>query len=154
MPTLRRCPSCRADISAHTHGRLTLDICQVCGGIFFEAGELARLRRDDGGLEAVEDAVVPQSAPTPQGARLCPLCVKPMERFRYLGSSPVELDSCPACFGVWAEDGELGQISELVSGKETPLELVELEHASNQLLDRHRFASQVLRFLSLRRRWL
>ena len=46
--------------------------------------------------------------------RECPHGHTLLESYRLLVDSPVEVDSCPMCYGVFLDDGELEEVSEYV----------------------------------------
>jgi len=94
-----------------------LDTCQHCAGIFFDEGEVCQIR-ERGGVRAFDelDSMI-QPEPghedaTGHDGRDCPACHQTMRRFRYLYSSPVVLDSCDGCGGIWIDNGELQQMRE------------------------------------------
>ncbi|MDR3689481.1 MAG: zf-TFIIB domain-containing protein [Fimbriimonas sp.] len=119
----RTCPDCRTDLSQKDFFGVTLDTCCHCAGIFFDEGEVSRIREQGGNsaLDALEDRVQPDPGhvDSREVDRLCPGCHTRMRRYRYLYSSPIHLDTCDSCGGVWVQDGELKQMREyLDSAKE------------------------------------
>ena len=125
------CPVClgvsmeKARVGAQ--GGLLLDHCRRCGGVWFDAGELLRLREQ--GAASFWKAVTPRSdlfrmqchscqsfidrneascASCGWANRLdCPLCQKRMDRATHQG---LVLDSCRSCKGVWFDHHELASI--------------------------------------------
>lgn len=82
----------------------TLDRCDQCGGIFAEMGEgIAGLKHeaeltdlvDSGKAEMV--GVSPIACPTGHGV---------MTVYRVKGETPIEVDVCPTCAGVFFDAGE------------------------------------------------
>lgn len=118
---VRVCPDCDERLLAKTFHGVTIDACSKCAGIFFDEGEINALRLDgDQALTEVEDAILPtvQSTPhSPDGERKCPNCRTLMEKYRYLYSSPIMLDSCDHCGGVWVQDGELQAMREVLEAQ-------------------------------------
>lgn len=96
-----------------------LDFCPETGGIWFDQGELGRIRAASAEHFAHLDAlVVPEVGDTKLHGRmqkLCPNCALPLEPFTYQLCSPVTLDTCDSCGGVFAEDGELTAIYEYLA---------------------------------------
>lgn len=95
---------------------LEIDICTDTGGIWFDQGELGDLLhgpRED--FEALDQAAKPEGRIDvdfrADSKRYCPRCNIPLYRYRYLHSTPIELDGCEACGGVYVDDGELGAIA-------------------------------------------
>lgn len=125
----RLCPDCHQPLQAETYHGITLDSCPHCAGFWFDEAELGRVRRSDPlALIELEEEHLPQVEVQPNAntKRLCPSCQSLLERYQYLYDSPVTLDTCVNCEGVWVEDGELGKIAQWLNrGK----------HASSTPLD-------------------
>jgi Zn-finger nucleic acid-binding protein len=109
------CPDCGQPLSREVFMGVQIDTCTACAGIWFDNGELRRLMQaHPHALLALEEHIVPTAernrvAPS---RRLCPVCHIPLFRFLYHYDSPVELDTCESCSGVWVEDGELRAIQD------------------------------------------
>jgi Zn-finger nucleic acid-binding protein len=108
-------------------GELTLDRCERCGGIWFDEGEVAHLRRLR--VEGVREEIRPADAVFRMPCHSCravmerdaekcpacgwgnefdcPLCSRPMKRREVEG---LHLDFCGACRGVWFDQIELAEI--------------------------------------------
>jgi Zn-finger nucleic acid-binding protein len=102
---------------------VTVDACPRCAGVFFDEGEINRIRLDGNDRMAeVEEAIRPAEDFTidyrtmSEKPRACPGCGSSMDKIRYLYNSPVMLDSCPKCAGVWVEDGELRHMRDVLEG--------------------------------------
>ena len=105
-------------------GELVLDSCRRCGGIWFELGEVQRLKRHRpqalwDGVRLRDEPFRTQChschAPMDRNAASCPtcdwrntidcpVCQRPMESQLHDG---VRLDVCRACKGVWFDHVEL-----------------------------------------------
>src|SRR5687768_3614584 len=110
---VRKCPNCATPLKRKDFDGLVLDTCPTCAGVFFDEGELADLRgRGEHMMATVDDEIQPEAAGSvaPASEKSCPGCGAKMGQFRYLYSSPVILDSCDQCGGVWIENGELKQM--------------------------------------------
>ncbi len=110
-----RCPRCRAEFHRVETDGVLVEACPTCGGIWFDGGELKALaQRRPGllaGLEHRHDPAPGAAAPAAEeGSRLCPACGQPMRVFEFPWAPGVRLDGCPACHGVWADDGELTRL--------------------------------------------
>ena len=124
----RVCPDCELDLKHQTFRNVTVDVCPRCAGIFFDEGEVNKLRIDGndamGELEEMvrpsEDFIVDFRTMT-EVSRRCPGCKTSMDKMRYLYSSPIMLDSCPNCCGVWVEDGELRRMQDVLTAEGTKL---------------------------------
>lgn len=164
----RNCPDCKTPLREEEILGISLDVCPDCAGIWFDDGELLKLRElGDVELEEVEDVVVP-SAPDGQhnvaSNRLCPTCETAMQEFSYLYTTKVKLDSCDKCFGTWVDEGELTAMRQaleasrmhpenpqLMRSMQHQLQAVVLEDRHKQFLIRHKTVAKVLRTMTLRR---
>jgi Zn-finger nucleic acid-binding protein len=95
------------------HG-VRLDVCPKTGGIWFDAGEIARVRGASmGGVQELE-AEVPkgeEAPPIPTGQRHCPNDASLLAPFYYAGDHHVALEACPQCGGVWADRMSLDNLA-------------------------------------------
>jgi Zn-finger nucleic acid-binding protein len=120
-----------------TRGELVLDSCRRCGGIWFELGEVQRLKRlrpqtlwDR--LGAREEAFrmqchachVPMDRNAAECAACgwtnaidCPVCQRPMQPQTHAG---LRLDTCRTCKGVWFDHSELAAIWSLALAAAQP----------------------------------
>lgn len=107
----RPCPVCPGTMLQTVAFRsVQVDACPACAGVWFDDGELrAVLDQGTAVLSELENAVTPAIAATPAASavRCCPVCVVPLDRFQYLYNSPIALDHCHQCGGVWVDDREL-----------------------------------------------
>jgi Zn-finger nucleic acid-binding protein len=95
------------------HYSLTqVEECPQCAGVWLDAGELGKLIKDPAALESMESENIPAlELEEPATAdRRCPKCDAGLESYRYAYSSPIVLDSCVNCYGIWVQDGELARI--------------------------------------------
>jgi Zn-finger nucleic acid-binding protein len=106
---VRRCPECLGTMSPHTVRSLRLDICDACGGVWFDAGEFGRI--SNLGSRSVDD-VVAQEPPNIRAATHpqvidCPVCGTPLDRYNFCGSSGVMLGGCSTCHGIYLSHDDL-----------------------------------------------
>ena len=125
------CPTCLGvtmeKLKPVKGGDLVLDYCRRCGGVWFDAGEVAMLRKlqPKGIGRAIElrqsafrmpchscHAPMDRNAPTCpacgwKNILSCPTCEKPLERVERDGMT---LDVCRSCRGVWFDNHELADI--------------------------------------------
>lgn len=106
-----QCPSCDVKLVQHELGRVVVDECPSCGGIWFEKGELG-LAKDsvDGDLNWLDfkvwksgDLIADRtSSPCPScGGRTVLLTC---------GETGVSVDYCETCQGSWLEKGEFEKL--------------------------------------------
>jgi Zn-finger nucleic acid-binding protein len=113
--------------SADHGGTLLLDHCPRCGGAWFEAGEVQRLRA--GRPEELWAAIAPRREPYRMQCHSCetildrdaatcpgcgwrnvldcPVCQRPMKTATH---ADVRLDACGSCRGVWFDHAELEHV--------------------------------------------
>jgi Zn-finger nucleic acid-binding protein len=116
------------------HQELVLDACRRCGGIWFELGEVQRLKRHRPSAlwERVREQREPfrmqchnchapmdrdaASCPTCAWSNAidCPVCQRAMEAQVHEG---LRLDICRHCHGVWFDHAELARIWNLTLGE-------------------------------------
>jgi Zn-finger nucleic acid-binding protein len=109
----RACPDCQQPLAAQTYDGVNLDTCPKCAGVWLDPGELRKLMSaEKDALETLDEQIVPQSgwSQLARASRLCPDCNLALERYQYMYVSPIQLDACGQCFGIWVEDGELEKI--------------------------------------------
>jgi Zn-finger nucleic acid-binding protein len=102
----------RTDFSEY--GIVTLDVCDACGGMWFDKGELDAL--DESIWSNVEELPCKEASEA-RGSRKCPTCGKDMKAVSPVDAPEVTLDHCTDCQGFWLDKGELEQM-EVVAGRE------------------------------------
>lgn len=93
-----------------------LDICPTCAGVWFDDGELRELAAAaPSALKALDSRHVPELEVlnVPGTRKMCPRCQVHLRTYSYRYNSPVLVDSCPQCSGIFIEDQELEAIYEL-----------------------------------------
>ena len=110
-----KCPRDGTALATVSICGMELDKCHKCDGIWFDRGELERLR--DAGVHDLEE-VIEEKYGDPafeEGAvaehMRCPRCVDArLRRQNYTYVNPVAVDCCEKCYGIWIDDGELNAI--------------------------------------------
>lgn len=93
---------------------LQLDKCHKCDGIWFDAGELKKLR--EARVPHVEEALEEKygdpevDEDSPDGYMRCPRCGERLLEHHYTYINPVRVDRCSGCFGFWLDDSELDAV--------------------------------------------
>ena len=112
-----KCPACKNVLREKGAGGMTVDVCYGgCGGIWFDQRELHRVdARSAASLHTVwrdPNKVITQAAP-----RLCPRCEETTLEHRWFSDQRlVEIDQCPACSGIWLDEGEFSRIHQETKG--------------------------------------
>ena len=108
---MMQCPKCQQELQHQLFGEVEVDQCLACKGVWFDLGELPVLRKQkntkyskDAGETAVYDVL---SAP-------CPRCGGKghMTRINDLKRPEIMMDTCPICYGIWLDGGELDKLTE------------------------------------------
>ncbi len=129
------CPACSRELRELATEQLHVDVCDGgCGGIWFDAGRLARV---DEPHEPVDPALLRIACDSSltidrDARRSCPRCpdaVVMMRRFTSVDRR-VAVDECPACAGIWLDAGELAEIR-----AEYPTQEARAEASRQQLKD-------------------
>jgi len=109
-----KCPRDGSELAKVEVLTLELDKCHKCDGLWFDRGELARIR--DAKVTEAEEAIekkygdpVYQEGET-EGYMQCPRCDGRLQRHSYTYGKSVYVDRCNKCFGFWLDDGELNSI--------------------------------------------
>ncbi len=111
------CPDCKETLARKEYHGVAVDICPACAGIWFDDGEMrSLLQRDPVCLLSIEEDAVPrlERREGPAKLRRCPQCDCVLDPYQYAYDSPVQLDGCPGCHGIWVEDGELAKMRQHV----------------------------------------
>jgi Zn-finger nucleic acid-binding protein len=109
-------------------GPVLLDICQHgCGGVWFDAAELAQLNQNvPAGKKPLAEIIRdPSITVDPERIRKCVRCrgIK-LERKLFSLGTGVILDRCPKCAGTWLDHGELETIREETNPSPSPPRVV------------------------------
>lgn len=105
------CPKCRGALTAETAGRVTIDRCAGCGGIWLDALEAEKLHAATS-ADAIDSGPAPNAthqppATDPAEAMACPRCGVRMIVLLVEGTPSFLFEHCGACNGVFLDAGEL-----------------------------------------------
>jgi Zn-finger nucleic acid-binding protein len=110
-----KCPRDGAELSKVTVGGVEIDKCHHCDGLWFDPGELDKVR--DMELNDIEEQLEsrfgnPDVAPGEvEGYMRCPRCDGGrLQQVTYTYQRQIKIDRCENCLGVWIDDGELDAI--------------------------------------------
>jgi Zn-finger nucleic acid-binding protein len=130
---MRTCPNCSEELLTFAFQAVELDTCPKCAGIWFDAGELKRLREaSPEAWRKLDEAVQPglgEVARERPGKRACPKCAGELTPYYYMYHSGIVLDECQQCGGVWVDNRELVLMSEYLDQHQE-----EVEEAPDRLL--------------------
>lgn len=99
----RACPRCKVPLVIVEAQGTQIDVCEKCGGIWFDPRELDRFMSEESPIELlinIKDAIDNEKLP-------CPACRCFMETKEIYG---VTVDECATCNGIWLDAGEMEKI--------------------------------------------
>ncbi len=96
---------------------IELDLCPECGGIWFDKQELASAISLDKQIITnlydklsdlkTNDDKNKDTLESKDYSLNCPRCNLPMNKYKYMYTSNIYIDSCDKCEGIWLDKGEL-----------------------------------------------
>jgi len=112
MVAAMKCAKCDGTLSEVKVGKIRVDRCDKCEGIWFDENEVIPLIRQpkEPGDTLVASNRPPESERIDQRAARCPRCSKPLKRTASLAVEGLHYDRCESCKGAWLDGGELEQI--------------------------------------------
>lgn len=105
------CPKCGSPLAVQIIGEVEVDQCPACHGIWLDLGELPALLEKrpipdgNGRAPAILSDVIQGCCPRCQG-------LGNMTRLTSIKRPDIVMDSCPVCYGIWLDGGELGKLAE------------------------------------------
>jgi len=102
------CPVCLNEMEVFGCFGIELDTCKLCGGLWFDGGEIERLMSVKSIPKRLTHPVAYDFSrkKIEEGDRTCPRCDLVMTIKEFQG---VSIDLCPACKGMWFDRYELGK---------------------------------------------
>ena len=106
-----RCPKCKADMDALVFKGVEIDRCSKCSGLWFDAGEVERLR-DAGVAEAIDlgDASIGKQH-NALDKYPCPRCSGAMIRMVDPQQKHIWYEQCGVCSGSFFDAGEFRDLA-------------------------------------------
>ncbi|GEM_PF-1374867 len=106
MPLI--CPVCRKDMEVTCFRELQLDWCRLCGGLWFDGGEVEKLTTYKNIPKRLTHPIAYDYSEkkVDEGERLCPHCNDVMKVVDYQN---VRVDVCTKCQGIWFDRYELAK---------------------------------------------
>lgn len=103
------CPVCKDPMVVLELEAVEIDHCISCSGIWLDAGELELLLDST----AKKDEILSSFRifkQTKEKKRVCPICLKKMEKVSCVRDEEVLIDRCEKGDGIWFDKGELREI--------------------------------------------
>lgn len=105
----KHCPHChKHPLTITDYQSQEIDLCQKCGGLWFETGELNASYEEDGLCHDLMADIGPFCHSTEQP---CPDCNKPLNRHQIIDNVNVHIDVCQDCHGAWVDKDQLELIA-------------------------------------------
>src|SRR5450432_982294 len=108
-----RCLNCNAEMVNYDvttrHAELFYDVCEKCGSLWLDAGELDKMAFQVKG--SIEFSSEEEETSSAKAARMCPRCENfQLARVKFLGETDIVLEHCRNCGGFWLDGGELNLV--------------------------------------------
>lgn len=108
-----RCPKCQSDMVQTVIDDIEIDRCSSCHGLWFDAGELSKVRRKEfAEILDVGDAASGKQQNEIEDYR-CPRCAGSMKRVVDSKQTHIRFEQCDACQGSFFDAGELTDLATL-----------------------------------------
>jgi PAT family beta-lactamase induction signal transducer AmpG len=102
-----RCPKCRSDMEQIEIDGTEIDRCSSCHGLWFDAGELSKIRsKETAAILDIGDVSVGKKQNEIERYR-CPRCAGPMNRLVDPDQPHIWFERCGSCRGSFFDAGEL-----------------------------------------------
>jgi len=141
----RICPKCRAQMRVLLMEGVQVDLCPLCMGMWFDAGELSRAA----GLRFDAAATGAALAGARRTRHRCLSCTAPLYE-REIGSG-VLVDQCVRCSGLFVDHGEFSRIRRHYGNSGAPPRLTRPDRASASAgpreLDADSFGAELFQYL-------
>jgi len=110
---MRTCPIDSESLAEVMVGNVAVDVCSVCGGKWFDGGELNLVVKQGLPVLAQLDLDHPNTTgkSVPPGGKACPRCGERLVPFSFKHAPGVVLEGCRKCKGIWADHGKLTQLA-------------------------------------------
>jgi Zn-finger nucleic acid-binding protein len=106
-----RCPKCRCDMDPVVYDDVEVDRCSSCQGLWFDAGEVGKLRNRKA-ARAIDVGNVRTGRTHNSTDRYpCPRCGGPMVRMVDAAQSHIWYEKCRACHGSYFDAGEFSDLA-------------------------------------------
>ncbi len=106
-----QCVKCDGQLDKVIVGKVEVDKCKSCSGIWFDLRELDKVLKS-GSIELLKNVVDNNQGHDAQKGK-CPRCVGGgnMVQVTSLKKPDVHIDTCSVCYGQWLDGGELEELT-------------------------------------------
>jgi PAT family beta-lactamase induction signal transducer AmpG len=106
-----RCPKCRSDMEQVVIEGTEVDRCSSCHGLWFDAGELGKLRNKQAAAALDIGDIDTGKRQNEIEHYRCPRCAGPMNRLVDPGQTHIWFEQCGSCRGTFFDAGELTDLA-------------------------------------------
>jgi PAT family beta-lactamase induction signal transducer AmpG len=106
-----RCPKCRSDMEQVMIGDTEVDRCSSCHGLWFDSGELGKLRTREAAAALDIGDIKTGKAQNRIEQYRCPRCAGPMNRLVDPAQTHIWFEQCGSCRGTYFDAGELTDLA-------------------------------------------
>lgn len=105
------CPKCKDTLEPITVSGVEVDRCHGCEGVWFDKHELRTLlEEDDRRTRSLQKGRDTERLDVLPG--VCPRDAQPLRRTPGSFKTPVMIDYCPTCQGIWLDAGEFKKLND------------------------------------------
>ena len=106
-----RCPKCRSDMEQVMIGDTEVDRCYSCHGLWFDAGELSKVRNKEAAAALDIGDIKTGKEQNKIEQYRCPRCAGPMNRLVDPAQTHIWFEQCGSCRGTFFDAGELTDLT-------------------------------------------
>ena len=106
-----RCPKCRSDMEQVMIGDTEVDRCYSCHGLWFDAGELSKVRNKEAAAALDIGDIKTGKEQNKIEQYRCPRCAGPMNRLVDPAQTHIWFEQCGSCRGTFFDAGELTDLA-------------------------------------------
>lgn len=105
-----QCPKCAGRMTPVVMDDVTVDRCELCRGIWFDAAEGEKLAAATGGAKVDDGSAFVGEMKNACNDVDCPRCNGPMVSVRPDEGKDFHVERCPTCKGAFFDAGEFKQV--------------------------------------------
>lgn len=94
------CPVCQQALKSTLVQSIPLDVCNVCGGIWLDRGELPKIALAD--ISTLDLPMTHRNLSLQNQPKHCPRDQMPLRKKTFIEDQAV-VDECPKCAGIWVD---------------------------------------------------
>jgi len=123
------CPNCKEKMESSNLNKVDVKNCLYCEGSWIDANAISEILSSEAiAPDFTEFTLELKSTARKESERTCPTCIKPLFISNY---REIELDCCPACDGVFFDQGEVKEVAP--SAKKDLSHMVPAAYAANEI---------------------